>query len=115
MHRPLRQSNAGMEEVPPSLIQIYGSAVWICVNVASDADGAVGDLRIESTGWALLPEYVHVAKISIIPGPVAKLVVLSSLLQVKKHSRWGCTVDITWRMAVALGGRVAEEWQLPVT
>lgn len=49
MHRRLRQSNAGMEEVPPSLIQIYGPAVWFCVNVASDADGAVRDLRIDST------------------------------------------------------------------
>nr|GMC48193.1 hypothetical protein Iba_chr01aCG18410 [Ipomoea batatas] len=45
----LRQSNAGMEEVPPSLIQIYGPAVWFCVNVASNADGAVRDLRIDST------------------------------------------------------------------
>nr|GMD75850.1 hypothetical protein Iba_chr13bCG4670 [Ipomoea batatas] len=152
MHRPLRQSNAEMEEVPPSLIQIYGPVVWFCVNVASDADGAVRDLRIDSTleigylSWyentsqrfsvpsficfthcnpilnvfVLITEAGHFFPSTFMlprsPSfPVAKLVVLSSLLQVKKHSRWGCTVDFTWRMVVALGGRVAEEWQLPAT
>nr|GMD75849.1 hypothetical protein Iba_chr13bCG4660 [Ipomoea batatas] len=117
MHRPLRQSNAEMEEVPPSLIQIYGPVVWFCVNVASDADGAVRDLRIDSTleieAGHFFPSTFMLPRSPSFP--VAKLVVLSSLLQVKKHSRWGCTVDFTWRMVVALGGRVAEEWQLPAT
>nr|GMC59638.1 hypothetical protein Iba_chr02bCG3180 [Ipomoea batatas] len=86
MHRPLGQSNAGREEVPAWLIQIYGSAVWFCVNMMAAA----------VDGFTRSPSF-----------PVAKLVVLSSLLQVKKDSSRGYYFEN--QMVVALGGSGADK------